>query len=135
MDLSVLIGNINWLAVFVLTIASFGIGMTWHQNFLFGKAWKEENYPNNKPIKVNVPLVFGGTALVHFLAIAGLSEICSGTGGLQGFLMGFFVSVVWVFPAFAGTYLFAGKSLKILAIDAGMYVVLFSLSGFILGIW
>jgi hypothetical protein len=35
----------------------------------------------------------------------------------------------------AATYLFANRSLKLLAIDAGMYFVLFGISGLVLGIW
>jgi hypothetical protein len=52
------------------------------------KTRKKENNPEDLKIKINAPLIFGGTATVHFLAI-----------------------------------------------DAGMYMVLFSFSGFILGIW
>jgi len=33
------------------------------------------------------------------------------------------------------TYLFANRSLKLLAIDAGMYIILFALSGLVMGIW
>jgi hypothetical protein len=130
-----LISDINWLAVMVLTIFSFVIGTLWHQPFLFGKTWKQENYPNSTPIKVNAPLVFGGTALMHFLAISALSAVTSGLGGTNGLITGFLISLVWILPAMSGTYLFASRSLKLLAIDAGMYIVLFSLSGFILGIW
>ena len=74
-------------------------------------------------------------AVVHFLAIAGLSAVISEQGGLKGLLCGFLISVLWVLPSMTGTYLFASRSIKLLAIDAGMYIVLFSFSGFILGIW
>jgi hypothetical protein len=72
---------------------------------------------------------------VHFVAISGLSAIVSGMGGLIGFSSGLLISLVWILPAMMGTYLFANRSLKLLAIDDGMYIVLFSFSGFILGIW
>ena len=49
--------------------------------------------------------------------------------------IGFLVSVVWILPAMTATYLFANRSLKLLAIDAGLYVVLFTLAGGIMGIW
>ena len=45
------------------------------------------------------------------------------------------ISIIWIVPAMSGTYLFANRSIILLAIDAGMYIVLFSVSGFILGIW
>jgi hypothetical protein len=135
MNLSNLISNIHWLPVVVITIFSFILGVLWHAQFLFGKTWAKENNLNNVQRKVNIPLTFGGTAIVHFLAISGLSAIVSGHGSVYGFLAGLIISIIWIFPAMGGTYLFAGRSLKLLAIDAGMYVVLFSISGLILGIW
>ncbi len=135
MNIHNLTSNIHWIPVIVLTIFSFVIGFVWHTPFLFGKAWKQENNPNNIQIKINAPLIFGGTAVMHFLAITGLSMVASGQGGFDGLHNGLFVSIFWILPALAGTYLFANRSLKLLAIDAGMYIVLFAFCGFVLGIW
>jgi NADH:ubiquinone oxidoreductase subunit 5 (subunit L)/multisubunit Na+/H+ antiporter MnhA subunit len=135
MNLHDLISNVHWIPVIVLTIFSFVIGFLWHQPILFGKSWKNENNPDNIPVKINAPLIFGGTAIVHFIAIMGLSAIISGQGAGNGLLTGFLVSFVWILPAMTGTYLFANRSIKLLAIDGGMYIVLFSLCGLILGIW
>jgi len=135
MSLDNLISNIHWIPVIVLTIFSFVIGFGWHQPLLFGRTWKRENNPDNVQLKINAPFIFGGTAVAHFLAITGLSAVISGQGGLKGLLCGFLISAFWVLPSMTGTYLFANRSVKLLAIDAGMYMVLFSFSGFILGIW
>ncbi len=135
MNLSNLIQNIHWLPVIVMTIFSFAFGAFWHSPFIFGKFWKQENNPNNESLKINAPLIFGGTALLHFLAVAGISAVVSGEGGVNGFLFGLFVSLIWILPAMGGTYLFANRSLKLLAIDAGMYIFLFSICGLVLGIW
>lgn len=135
MELNTLISNIHWIPVITLTVVSFVIGFAWHQPFLFGKAWVHENNPDNKPLKINAPLIFGGTAIMHFLALAGLSAVVSGYGAQSGAVYGFLISLVWVFPAMSGTYLFANRSLKLLAFDAGMYIVLFTFSGLIFGIW
>jgi Protein of unknown function (DUF1761) len=130
------IKHIHWLTVGVLTILSFAFGMLWHQNYLFGKIWKEENKATFvDKSKINFPLIFGGTALLHFIGLAGLDAITVQKGGLNGLLTGLFVGIVCVMPAMGGTYLFANRSLRILAIDAGMYIVLFALSGLIMGIW
>jgi len=118
-----------------MTIFSFAFGAFWHSPFIFGKFWKQENNPNNESLKINAPLIFGGTALLHFLAVAGISAVVSGEGGVNGFLFGLFVSLIWILPAMGGTYLFANRSLKLLAIDAGMYIFLFSICGLVLGIW
>lgn len=135
MNVSDLISNINWLSVIVLTVVSFVIGFAWHQPFMFGKIWKQANNPDNLKIKINAPLIFGGTAVMHFIAIAALSAVISGTGAVSGFLIGSLVACVWVLPTMAGTYLFASRSVKLLFIDAGMYIVMFSFFGLILGAW
>lgn len=135
MNLIDFIANIHWIPVIVLTILSFVIGFAWHQPFLFGKTWKQENNPTNAPIKINAPLIFGGTAVLHFVAMLGLSAVSAGMGAVVGLTNGLFLSIAWVLPSLGGTYLFANRSLKLLAIDAGMYMVLFSISGLIMGIW
>jgi hypothetical protein len=135
MNLNSLISNVHWIPVVVMTIFSFVVGFLWHQPILFGKTWKKETNPNNVPVTINAPLIFGGTAVVHFIAIMSLSAVVSGHGTIEGILSGLLISVVWILPAMTGTYLFANRSIKLLAIDSGMYIVLFSLCGLILGIW
>lgn len=135
MNLSDLISRIHWLPVIVMTIFSFMLGFLWHRQSLFGKIWEAENNPQHIKRKVNAPLVFGGTAVVHFIALSALGAVVAGTGVTNGLLTGLLVSVVWIFPVMAGTYLFASRSVKLLLIDAGMYVLLFSVSGLVLGIW
>jgi hypothetical protein len=135
MNLSILISTIHWLPVIVMTLFSFILGTIWHRPSIFGSTWAKENNPNNIKIKINAPLIFGGTGVMHFIAIAALSAVVSGLGGMNGLFLGFLISVVWILPVMSGTYLFANRSLKLLAIDTGFYIVLFSFSGFILGIW
>ena len=134
MNLHSLFSNIHWIPVIVMTFVSFALGAAWHQKFLFGKVWNIENKPNIDN-KANIPLIFGGTAVMHLLTLAGLSALVSGQGWLNGLYIGLLVALVWILPAMTSTYLFANRSLKLLAIDAGMYIVLFAISGIVLGIW
>lgn len=134
MNLSALFSNIHWLSVAVTTVLSFVVGFAWHQKFLFGPTWTDENKTTLEK-KMIIPLIFGGTAVMHFVAFAGLSAVVSNSGWLNGLLAGLLVSAIWILPAITATYLFANRSLKLLAIDAGMYVVLFSIAGCILGVW
>lgn len=135
MNLCGFISNIHWLPVIVMTLFSFMLGALWHQPLLFGKTWLSENKLTDPKSQLNIPLIFGGTAVLHFLALAALSAVVSGQGGTNGFIFGLMISLVWIFSSLGSTYLFAGRSLKLLAIDAGMYIVLFSVSGWIMGIW
>jgi hypothetical protein len=135
MVISHLLADVHWTPVFVMTLFSFAIGYAWHQPWMFGDLWKRENYTSGMPEKVNAPVLFGGTAVLHFMANMGLSAVVSGEGVFYGLSVGFLASVFWILPAMGGTYLFANRSLKLLAVDAGMYVVMFSISGLVLGIW
>ncbi|MDD3079637.1 MAG: DUF1761 domain-containing protein [Paludibacter sp.] len=135
MNFANLFSSIHWLPVVVMTVVSFALGSFWHSPLMFGKTWKKENNYNVTKEQLNLPLIFGGTAVLHLIALAALNLVCSGIGAWNGLLTGLLVSGVWTLTAMGGTYLFANRSLKILAIDAGMYIVLFSLSGLIFGIW
>lgn len=132
MNLSELFYNIQWIPVLIMTIVSFVLGFVYHMPFLFGKVWKQlNNYDSNK--KINAPLIFGGSAILHFIAFAAMSSLTAGMGMFDGLLFGLFVSFFWVLPSMGGTYLFANRSVKLLAIDAGLYILLYAFAGSVFG--
>jgi len=135
MNLLNVIHEINWLSVIVVTILSFAIGSFWHSPILFGRVWMEEvKYDMDK--KVSFLLIFGLTAFLHFIAIAGMDAVIGRDAGmLSGLFIGLFISLIWVATAIGATYLFAARSFRLFLIDAGFYIVLFSISGLILGAW
>lgn len=128
--------EINWLSVVVVTLLTFPVGALWHSKMLFGIAWlKDNNLTAEKARAINPLAVFGGTALFHFAAVLML-DILTGSAAdwLQGVITGAVVSV-FAIAAIAGTYLFTKRTFRIILIDAGYYLVLFTLSGFLLAIW
>ena len=104
---------------------------------LFGKAWKEDGNPKvDKADKGRNMKIFGFSALFHFVAVVGLAVLIGHDSTLlTGLYIGFLVSLAWVFTAIGVTYLFAGRTFRLLLIDAGFYVVYFSLAGLIIGAW
>ncbi|MFY9151531.1 MAG: DUF1761 domain-containing protein [Prolixibacteraceae bacterium] len=134
MELTSLVENIHWIPVLLMTIFSFVTGFTWHQPFLFGKAWKAGNNITSAKQGINATLFFSGTVIVHFIALAALSAVVLNQGMVSGIIAGFLISIFWILPAMTGTNLFASRPLKLLTIDAGMYILLFSVSGLVLGI-
>ncbi len=133
MLLSEYISNINWIVVIAMTIFSFILGFVWHMPVFFGKIWEEENKPDKTRLKAKAPFIFGSTAILHFIMLSLLSAVVSGYGITRGLATGLIVSVFWIIPAMGGTYFFAGRSVKLLAVDAGMYILLFSVSGIVMG--
>ncbi len=129
--------DINWLSVIVVTILSFPLGALWHSKKLFGKAWTEDARPVFDSSKKGSSLkLFGPSAVLHFIAVTGLDMVIGpGATAVSGLLTGLFISILWVTTSLAVTHLFAGRSFRLILIDAGFYVVFFSLAGLILGAW
>jgi hypothetical protein len=129
--------HVNWISVVLLTVFSFVLGALWHSPLLFGKAWKKEiQIKDEEGAKTNYALIFGLSGLLNFIAILALGifvgpDSTAAAGLLKGLMVGF----GWVLPAMGVTYLFAQRSLRLFLIDAGFYLLLFILSGLILGSW
>lgn len=136
MNIPVDLTAINWLSVIVVTLLSFPLGSAWHSK-LFGKAWKEDARPVfDGSKKINFIKLFGFSAVMHFMAIAGLDLVIGiQSTWISGLLTGAAVSVFWVFTTFAVTHSFAGRTFRLILIDAGFYVLLFAAGGSILGAW
>jgi hypothetical protein len=135
MIISDILLEVNWLCVIVVTIFSFLLGAIWHSPVLFGKSWAEE-IKRDKNQKVNAPLIFGVSAIANFIATLALAVIIGANStALNGFVYGLVISLVWVSTSIGVTYLFASRSLKLFLIDAGYYIVFFSIAGLIIGAW
>ena len=75
------------------------------------------------------------SAIFHFVALLALAAFIGRFSTcFAGMLKGFIISVVWVSTSIGVTYQFVGRSFRLFLIDAGFYVVLFSLAGFIFGL-
>jgi hypothetical protein len=127
--------NINWLSVAAVTILSFILGALWHSSVLFGRIWaKEINKDKNQ--KINFKLVFGLSAIANLVAVIALAAfIGDDSTAIKGLIDGLVVSIFWISSSIAVTYLFESKSLKLFLIDAGFYIIFFSIAGFIIGTW
>jgi len=133
---------INWLAVLVAAIMPYAIGFVWFGP-LFGKPWMASiGMTPESASKANMAKVFG-LAFVFQLIIAvclamffygdptAAAAITGGSGAFYGFLTGF----GWVSMVIATNTLFEQKSFTYAAIISGYWVIVFTLMGFILGVW
>jgi hypothetical protein len=136
MDFSTLFSEINWLAVAVVSVLSFILGAFWH-SVLFSKAWKEDSGSiYNAENRGNPAKIFGLTGISHLIAVIALAMfIGTSSTAITGLFYGTIVSIVWVSTSIGVTYLFVGRSFRLFLIDAGFYIVFYSISGLILGAW
>jgi uncharacterized membrane protein len=128
--------EINWLAVAAVTVLSFMLGAFWH-SVLFNKAWKEDsNSIYSSENRGNPGKIFGLAGISHLAAVIALAMfIGNQSTALCGLIYGLIVSLVWVATSIGVTYLFVGRSFRLFLIDAGFYVVFYSIAGLILGAW
>ena len=140
MSLSVL-GDLNWLAVLVATLAYYGLGAIWYAESVFGRAWRRSlGWEHNPPERTGagvytVPLAtcFGAT-----LATAMIATSTGADNALEGLLLGLVVGVGIAFPVMFVSGVFdttkpAPKTF--VAVGAGFHVIGLSLAGAILGLW
>ena len=137
MQIGELLAGVNWLAVIVATVVAFGLGALWYSKALFADAWMQEVGLTEEAINnANMGKVFGLTFLLQIISATGLSVFVGPSGNwLDGLLAGLAVGLVWVATAYGVTYLFEQRPLRLWLINAGYYVVWYSLTGLIIGAW
>jgi hypothetical protein len=87
----------------------------------------------NKP---NMGFIFGTAFVLEFIAAILMDAFLGPNATLSsGVLLGLFVGIGWVATSIGTNYLFASKSLKLFIIDAGYFIVWFTVIGAILGVW
>jgi len=128
--------EINWQAVAVLTVFSFMLGAFWH-SVLFNKAWKEDSGSSfNSENRGNPGKLFGLTGISHVVAVTALALLIGhNSTAVCGLLYGLTISIARVSTSIGVTYLFVGRSFRLFLIDAGFYIVFYSIAGLILAIW
>ena len=132
--------EVNYLAVFVAALASFAVGGLWYSPLLFVNPWMAEirmpadHAKTSPPPMARLYATAFATALVASLAMAVLLIPTHHHSLAIGLRRGFAGGLCWVAMAFASSYAFEGKSLRHWAINAGFFVVQFTVMGAILGL-
>lgn len=133
MDLS----HVNYLAVLVAAIVSFGIGSLWYSPVLFGNVWMKLIGKTEEQIKnQNMSKIFGTAFILSLIICFNLAAFLGPERDLVwGMTAGALAGIGWVSCSVGIIYLFEGKPLKLFFIDAGYQVVTYIIMGGILGVW
>lgn len=138
----IFLSSLNYSAIFIAGLLSFGLGALWYSPILFSKIWQKEVGLSDTDIQSgNMMLIFGGSFVCMLIMSLGLAislkkfgmmnEIMWYTGALQGLLYGIMFSATSI----GINYLYQRKSWKLFIIDAGYQISFLMLSGFILALW
>ncbi len=127
--------EINLLAVFLASVASFVIGGIWYGP-LFGNAWMAANGFTTEQIRNGPsPLISYGTSFVIALVTAYTFSMFLGPdlGWSLGATFGLIAGLVWVGGSLATNHLFEAQSPLLLMINGGYHAIRFAAMGAILG--
>ncbi len=129
--------DINYLAVAVAAVSSFGIGALWYSPALFGKAWMRENGLSEEKIRSsNMALIFGVSFLLSVIISFNLAAFLGKDAGLAwGLTAGGLAGIGWVAASLGILYLFERKSFRLFLINAGYQAVTYVVAGGIIGAW
>lgn len=131
----------DYLAVFVVTIASFLFGWLWYSPLLFAKAWMaemkftEEKMQAAKPAMVRMMATSFVYTLASTFAVWAIITAHRSESVLKGAMYGGFLGAVVVAPRLLNGGLWDNRSLRLQAITVGHEVALFVMQGAIFAAW
>lgn len=130
--------SINYLAVIAAAVSTFLIGGVWYSPLLFRKPWMKANKLTEADLaKSHTGVIFGASFVFAIVMSINLAAFLAGSdttlswGATAGLLTG----LGWVALAIATVALFEHRSWTYVAINAGYWVVSFTVMGAILGAW
>jgi hypothetical protein len=134
--------HLNYLAVFVTTVAGFMIGWLWYSPVLFIKPGKAEMKITEQQMQ---DVAQQGMAkffiqgfvytLVSTMGLAVLIKAHGTTDCVKGAELGLFVGAILIGSRLLSNGVWECRSFKLQAINIGHEVVLFAVQGAILAVW
>lgn len=130
--MSHLFDYLNWISIFVATLAYFALGAIWYSKVLFAKRWIaysriDINDPNAKK---GMGIMFGGSLLLMFVQCFAIAVLAGkiGEDGVQGGWMsglklGAFTGACFCAATIGVNYLYEKKPFGLYLINAGYAIV------------
>jgi hypothetical protein len=123
--------NANLLAILIAAAAGFLVGGLWYGP-LFGKAWMtENNFTEDELRGANMFKIYGLTFAFSVLSAVFLGHLLAffDTNAQSTMMISIGIALGYIVPAIGTNYLFARKSGKLFAIDAGYWIVFYAAMG------
>ena len=124
--------EIHWLSILVAAVSGFLVGGLWYGP-LFGKAWQAARGLSDDAMKnANMPMIFGLTFVLNLFSAFILDHTLTtyGSPGLNlSVMISSGVALGFIVPAIGVNYLFSRQSLRLFMIDAGYWLVIYSVMG------
>lgn len=133
------VSELNWLAVVVATLVSFGVGAMWYSQGLFGKVWMKSiglKESDTKKASMAMPIILTlvGT-FVAAVAMGVLVQVLALTSVWQGATFGIMIAVAFLATNKVMQAQFELRPLSYNVVTSAADVVTFALMGAILAVW
>ena len=134
--------DVNYLAVLVVTVVSFVIGMLWYSPVLFGNAWMKAGGISKKDIEKSKKEGMEKKMLTSFVGSLLMGYILSyfvvyatATTFVMGMKVGLWLWLGFVVPVLVGSVLWEGKVVRYYLINISYWLVNIAVMGGILAVW
>jgi hypothetical protein len=125
--------DLNWLAVAVAVVALMLVGGLWYGP-LFGKRWIR--LINKKPEELGDPgKAMAGMTLLAVFEVFILANVIGGAGAWPALRFVLWIWVGIIVPILGGFWLFEGKPLGLVFLNAGNQLLSLCAAALILGAW
>lgn len=129
---------ISWLAVVAAAAVRMTVGVVWYSRYLFKARWLRLTSEIHERIPAGFPRAFTLDSVMSLIMAFILSSeihFIGATGPLAGAVVGLANWLGFVFTAHATLFIYQGRPLELVAIDAGYSLVALLLMGALLGAW
>lgn len=123
--------NANLLAILVAAAAGFLVGGLWYGP-LFGKVWMTQNNFTEEELRgANMLKIYGLTFAFSVLSAVFLGHLLAffDANARSTMMISVGIALGYIVPAIGTNYLFARKSGKLFAVDAGYWIVFYAAMG------
>jgi hypothetical protein len=138
-NMSIELGDINYLAVVVGVLLSMAGGALWYSPLLFANVWMAENGFTKEQLQEAgqawqgyVVSIVG--SIISVLILAALVQLTDADDFGEGLIIGLFAGL-FVAIAMATNYSFESRPLKLYLINASYPVFVLAINGTILALW
>lgn len=126
--------DVNYIAVALAALSAFLLGGLWYSPALFARQWMRLTGQSEETLKGgNMAVIFGGSFVLNLIAAWALATLLGRMSWQAGALHGLAVGLCWVAASLGVNYLFERRPLGLWLINAGYFVLQFTIMGAIIG--
>lgn len=136
--------EMNYLAIGAGALLAMVVGSLWYSPLLFGRLWMRLNkmsgdMGNSKQMQTEMAVIYGLQLVFAFVQVYVLALVIEGWEGVSAVSASLWIWLGFVVPILAGSVMWTMEKwqdkLARFGVQAGYNLILFTLFGYIFGVW